>query len=431
MRPVLGDMLRLSSFMLMFSAACSDAEGTVTIVTGEETDVFSREPRPVTLVTEQVALDGTRKEVGRQALPVDRVDLGELQQSDIGAIAITGLGADGKALVKGQSLLVQWGALRDSSLQLFAQRTGELARVPNGPAAADVGPAVMVEGRFVFGVFGTTAYLYDLLTLRTLTGQPSLPRAARSVVAVDSAVLLIDENGASTFDLQSGASNAFTAPANGTFAEVAGGARVGASDASQFIVGATRIGNGGATTRLFYVDPDGKASFAALTAPREGACATYVQGRGLVVYGGGADASVAGAEVLAPGATVATPLPFPADQVKSCAAAVLDQTHVLIAGGDGGPARVIDLACTTDCKPVPWQGPIPLVRTEAAALAADAVLLVGEDAQGATHAYRASPAELKEIALKNPRRGAHLVRGPAEALLVVGGGAAGIEMYRE
>lgn len=421
--------LRLSSFVVMWVAACSDPDGTVSIVTGEETDVFSRQPAPTVLVTELVALDGSKKELSRQNFPVTSVDLGDLQQSDIGGVAITGLGADGKALVKGESLLVQWGALRDSQLLLFAQRTGELARVPSGPAAADVGPAVMVEGRFVFGVSGSTAFLYDLLTLHTLTGQPTLPRAPKSVAALSSAALLIDENGATSFDLQTGASQDFAAPANGTFAEIASGARVVATDSSQFIVGAGRSGNGGASARIFAIDANGKSSFAALTAPREGACATYVEGRGLVVYGG--DPRAPGGEVLAPSATVATPLPYPSDAVKGCAATALDQTHVLIAGGNGGPARVLDLTCATNCVPAAWQGDITLTRTEAATLAPDAALILGDDAQGATHVYRASPTELKEIPLKNPRRGAHLVRAPAESLIVVGGGAAGIEMYRE
>jgi hypothetical protein len=422
--------LRLSSLVLTLFAGCSDPEGTVSIVTGEEADVFSRDPKPVTLVTEIVALDGTKKEVSRQPMPVDSIDLGDQKQSDIGGVAITGLGADGKPLVKGESLLVQWGALRDSTLQIFAQRTGELARVPAGPAAVDVGAVAMVEGRFVFGVFGTSAYLYDLLTLHTLTGQPTLPRAAKSVVSLSTAALLIDENGATSFDLQSGGSADFPAPSNGTFNEVAGGARVLAPDSSQLIVGGARIGNGGPSVRVFLVDQNGKSSFAALNSPREGACATYVEGRGLVVYGGGDD-KAAGGEVLAPNATVATPLPYPPDKVKGCAAATLDLTHVLIAGGDNGPARVIDLACSASCTPVPWQGALPLVRAEAAQLAPDAVFILGDDAQGATHAYRASPTELREIPLKNPRRGAHLVRAPAESLLVVGGGAAGIEMYRE
>ena len=424
--------LRLSSLVFTFFAACSDAEGSVTIVTGEETGVFSRDPAPVTLVTEIVAVDGTRKELSRRPLPVDSVDLGDRQQSDIGGIAITGLGADGKALVKGESLLVQWGAIRDQTLQVFAQRTGELARVPSGPAAADVSPALMVEGRFVLGITGTSAFIYDLLTLHTLSGQPTLPRAATSVAAYSSAALLISSDGATSFDLQTGQTLAFTAPTGGTFEEVAGGARIGVPDSSQLIVGPTRIGNGGPTPRVLLVDANGVASFAAFVAPREGACAAYVDGRGLLVYGG--DPAAAGAEILAPGATVASALPFAADPVKGCAAATLDATHVLIAGGQGAealPARVLDLSCTASCALTPWQGAIPLVRAEAAPLAADAALIVGDDATGQTHAYRASPAGVTEIALKNPRRGARLVRAPTDALLIVGGGAAGIEMYRE
>jgi hypothetical protein len=379
-------------------------------------------------VTEEVALDGTKKEVSRQSLPVSSIDLGNLQQSDIGGIAITGLGADGKALVKGESLLVQWGALQDQTLQVFAQRTGELARMPAGPAAFDVNPAVIVEGRFVLGISGTTAYAYDLLTVHTLNQNPTLPRAAKSVAAYASAALLIDENGATSFDLSSGQTLDFTAPTGGSFGEVAGGIRVGAPDSSQLIVGATRS-SGGATPRILLVDANGSASFAALTAPREGACAAYVQGRGLVVYGG--DPTAPGGEVLAPNATVATSLPYVADPIKGCGATALDVTHVLVAGGDGGPARVFNLACSADCAPVAWQGAIPLVRAEAADLAPDAALIVGDDASGNTHVYRASPMELREIPLKIPRRGARLVRAPTDALIIVGGGAPGIEMYRE
>src|SRR4051812_20165684 len=101
---------RLLSFLAL-ATACSENDGAVTIVTGEETDVFSRAPAPVTLVTETVALDGTKKELSRTALPTSSIDLGDLDRTGVGGIAVTGLAADGKALVKGESLLVQWGAL--------------------------------------------------------------------------------------------------------------------------------------------------------------------------------------------------------------------------------------------------------------------------------------------------------------------------------
>ncbi|HVH48145.1 MAG TPA: hypothetical protein VM925_37685, partial [Labilithrix sp.] len=223
-------------------------------------------------------------------------------------------------------------------------------------------------------------------------------------------------------------SYALDAPAGGSFAEIAGGALVSAIDGTQYIVGGTRLA-GGPSARVLVIDSAGKVSFAALSAPREGACATFVEGRGLVIVGG--DATASGAEVLAKGATLGTPLPFPADSVRGCAATALDNAHVAIAGGgSGGPVRVLDLACTTACGPASWPDSLPLVRAEAFALAPDAAIVLGDDASGASHAYRASAAGLRELPLRIPRRGARLVATPTNAYAVVGGGP-GIEQYRE
>lgn len=422
--------------LVLLAASCSSApEGAIAIVTGEETDVFTRAPAPVALVTEKIASDGSRSELGRSALPVDTVDLGELPSTEAGAIAVRGLGPGGEPLVRGESLFVQWGALEQTTLELFVQRTGELARMPRGPAAFEPAIATMLAGRWVLAANGTTTMLYDLLSLRALASAPTLPRPARSIATYDTAALVIDEQGATTFDLATGASTPLDPPDEGSFADVAGGARVIAPDGTQLVVGATRP-TGGPSGRVLVVDPSGSASFAALATAREGACAAYVEGRGLVVYGG--DAAGAGAEVLAPGASLATALPFPPDAVRGCAAAALDHGHVVIAGGRGAtgdeggglPARVLDLACTTACAPASWPGALPLARAEAYALGADAAFVVGDDASGATRAYRASSSELREIALKVPRRGARLVATPTGSFVVVGGGA-GLEQYLE
>jgi hypothetical protein len=89
---------------------------------------------------------------------------------------------------------------------------------------------------------------------------------------------------------------------------------------------------------------------------------------------------------------------------------------------------VLDLACTAACAPIAWPDSIPLVRAEAFSLAPDAAFIVGDDASGATHAYRASATGLREVPLRIPRRGARLVATPIGAFAVVGG-AAGIEQY--
>jgi hypothetical protein len=405
-------------------SSCSDTpEGTINIVTGDETEVFTRAPAAVMLVTEKVASDGKRTELSRAELPLDTVRLGDQQRTDVGALGVTGFDAAGKAVIRGESLLVQWGALENAALDVFVQRIGELARMPRGPAAIDPLVSTMIAGRYVFAANGTATMLYDLLALKPVANAPVLPRPARSVASVGTAVVIIDEAGATTFDFSTGATYPLEAPTGGTFVEVSGGIRVAAPDATQYIVGGTRAA-GGPTSRVFVLDKDSKATFAGLTAPREGACAAYVEGRGLVVVGG--DAAGAGVELLAPGAAVATPLPFPPDPVKGCGATALDNSHVLVVGG--GPVRVLDLACTTNCAAATWPDTIPLVRAETFTIAPDAAFVVGDDGTGTTHAYRASATGAREIPLRIPRRGARLLPTPAGAFAVFGG-APGIEQY--
>jgi hypothetical protein len=157
-----------------------------------------------------------------------------------------------------------------------------------------------------------------------------------------------------------------------------------------------------------------------------------------VVVGGG-DGGAAGAELLPLGQAQAVKLPYPADLVKGCGASALDASRVLVAGGAGSavdvagaaPARVLDLACASDCKPLVWPGALPLVRAEAFTLAQGAALIVGDDATGTTRAFRASEAALREVALKAARRDARLVALPIKGTVGVVGGNAPIEQYLE
>ena len=425
--------LRLSSFALIcFALSCSgDPDGSVVIVTGDEPDVFTRAPAPTQLKTEIIALDGTRSTLSTTALPEGSVDIGSRSQDDIGAVAITGYAADGTAVVKGESLLVQWGALSAQNLLIFAQRVGEMAHVPAGPAAFDAPQSIVVEGRYLLEASGTTTQLYDLFSLSTLAA-PTLPRAAKSIAEYGSSALVVDENGATGIDLETGDTTDIDAPTGGTYSEVAGGAHIVASDSSQYIVGATRIGGAGVSVRVLIIDASGTPSFAAFNTPRQGACATYITGRGLLVYGGTNVGPTSGAEILDPNATVASPLNFPTDPVQGCGAATLDNQTVLIVGNDGGPAKTLDLSCNGSCAPKAWVGNIPLVNPEVTALSATVALVVGQDAAGVSHAYRAMAGGVTEIPLKDPtRKNAHLLPGPADGTYIVGGSIAGIESYRE
>jgi hypothetical protein len=413
---------------LVVVGACSgDPEGTIAITLGEEGDALSRTPAPSTLVVETLTLDRTKKEVARVALPASSdVSLGELPRSDVGALAVVGLDSAGKVLLRGETLYLQWGALENLTLDVFVQRTGELARFPRGPGSLDAKVATVAVGRYVLAADGTSTVLYDLLNLRPLESPPVHPRPARSLVTFDTTAIVIDEAGADLFDLQLRRRADLAAPTGATYAEVAGGATVRAPDGTQFVVGPTRT-TGGPTQKILRVSPEGAVTVVSIAVAREGACAAWVEGRGLVVYGG--SASAPGGEVISPAAQDSSGLPFPADDVRACGATALDGTHVLVAGKE---ARVLDLGCAADCKPVAWPGTLDLVRAEAFTLFPDAALVVGDDASGNTKAFRASNGGPREIPLKTPRRGAHLVALPQNSYAaIVGGGAPGIEQYVE
>jgi len=418
----------------VLGACAGAAEATITLTTGGETDAFGRSPAPTSLVVEARGLDGALTEIARTALPTDTLSLGDRTRTDAAALRVTAYDPAGKALLRGETLFLQYGALENASLSVFIQRAGELARLPASPPALEAPLAEVALARYLLQTSGTQASIYDLLLLRTLEGTPTLPRPVRSLAVHGEAAVLIDDQGASTLDLTTNSSAALAPPAGGTFAEVAGGSTVTSADGTTYVVGGTRL-RGGPSARVFVIATDGNGSFVSLGTPREGACATYVEGRGLVVVGGSATGP--GAEVLAAGTTASSALALPSDGVRGCGAAALDGTRVVVAGGVGSPAdqngfapvRVIDLSCGAACVPTVWPGAAPLVRADAVALAPDAALVLGDDATGATRAFRASAAATVDVPLKAPRRGARLIALPMAGFSAVVGGASPLEQY--
>jgi hypothetical protein len=407
--------------------------GTIRLEVGEEADALSRAPAPMTLVVSSVDLEENAKEIARAPLPASEIDLGDVSKTDVGAVRVAGLLADGTTVVRGTSLYAQWGALELGDLPVFVQRTGELARLPRTPSLA-ASATVLVNGRYVLEAMGTTASLYDLLQLVTFASSPTLPRPARSLASYGTIALVMDEQGATAFDLQDGKSYEVPAPVGGAFAEIAGGLTVYAKDGTQLVVGATRAG--APTARVLRIDPSGNVSFVSLASPRAGACAAFVEGRGLVVWGG-SDAAPGG-EVLAVGATAAISLPFPPDAVTGCALGALDGGRVVVAGGvraDAAAAlatgiREIDLACAAACTPRAWPGEVPLVRAGALGIGRGAAFVAGDDAAGVTRAFRIAEAGAREVPTRAPRRGALLLPSPTGGVLVVSGGP-GIEQYQD
>ena len=426
---------------LLASAAaisCHDSPtATLGINVGLETDAFTRAPAPTELIVNSVGLDGTVIELSRTALPADTISLGDKQLTDVAEIGVLAIDATGKPLLKGQSLYIQLGSLQTQDVSVFVQRVGETARLPNVTQQLDAPQVQVGAGRYLLGASGTTTTFYDLLLLSEAVGFPTLKRPAQSLATFGTAGIIIDDKGATTLDLSDGSQTDLNTPAGGTFAEVAGGdSIVNLLDESVFVVGGTRT-TGDASLRVFNVTQAGDVSFLSFTTARKGACATYVPGRGLFVYGGaGTDSS---AELIAPTSTVGTKLAFPADPVVGCAATALDNAHVLVVGGVGtaqdpnamAPARVIDVSCASNCVPAPWMGTTPLVRADAVTIATGVGLVLGDDASGNSHLYRQTVDASVEVPLKVARRGARLVLLPNPGQAAIVGGAPSIEQYLE
>jgi hypothetical protein len=425
----------LAAALSIAAAACSSStSGTLQIVTGEETDTFSRAPAPTTLEIDSVdSSSGVKSMLGTWHLPASTIDLGSLDQSTIATLQVTGTDANGDRVVYGQSIPIQFGALDGITVPIFVQRTGELARMPGPFSDARPAPtlALFAGGRYLFvgggsdATLATTTQLYDFASFAPLAGPPPLPRAPESIAFVGTVGLVIDDTGATSFDFSSNTFYDATPMPGGSFGDVAGGATVTASDASQYVVGATRA-TGAATSAVLAFDTTGVQTWSALGEPRLGAAATWVNGRGVVVAGGSADG--AGVEILSPGSTVGSLTSYPADPATGAGAAALDGQHVLLAGGltpagDDPGVREVDLTCNADCAPVAW-GELPIALSPAQVFASDATdaLVVGDDGAGTTHVFRVTPdAAAQEVPTRVAHTGARAIVSPVGSVVLFGG----------
>jgi hypothetical protein len=411
-------------------------------VTGAETDTFSRAPAPTTLEIDAVDSVGNSTMLKTAALPVDTIDLGNQDANAVASLHISGFDGSGKVVVFGASLPLQYGALEGVTLNIFVQRTGELARMPSSAGDAREAPTVAtIVDRYIFVGGGGDANLakstelYDLATYAPLSSPPSLPRAPLSISLLNTTGLIIDADGATTYDFSTSTSTDAQAPSGASYAEIAGGATFTASDKSSYVVGATRT-TGAPTDKVLAIDSSGNVAVWTLSAPRLGAAAAWVEGQGLIVAGGSATA--AGVEIVPPksdGGKIlpsnGTPLPFPSDATAGAGATVLDATRVLVAGGvdakgaDAG-VRVLDVACRASCAAQAWTAPLATALPTAQAFRVDGMsaFVVGNDASGATHSYRVTSAAATEVPLKVARKNARAILLPTGAVVIVGGATA-------
>jgi hypothetical protein len=432
--------------------ACSDQTptGTIVLVEGGETGVFTQPPAPVTLKVDAIDQDGGATNLVTTSLPTsDTLNLPDQNQDDVASIRVTGLDDAGVVRVYGESLSLQYGALAEVDLQVFVQRTGAWARMPDQLDPRQAPLVGLLGGRYIFlaggfdpGLDASVAEnteLYDLANLQALTSPPTLPVVPASWTYFGTVGLFIDPSGNNaTFDFSDSTSGSLQTPAGGTFADVAGGTTVFAPDGSSYILGGTRT-TGPATGRVLYFDTNGNPSFLNLAVPRLGAAATWVSGplSGVVVAGGvPAGVSGAGVEILTPGGATGLPLcQYPADTVVGAGAAQLDGTHVVLAGGTGpsgkdGGLRVVDLACGSGTTLAAWPPlALPLPTAAAFPLTPSSTLVVGDDPDGGTHTYVATADGGTEVFLHDPRVGGRGLALPTGQVVVVGGGSLQVESF--
>ena len=441
--------------------ACSSTDsGTLKLVTGEETDTFSQAPAPITLTVYAWTSSTAVTTIATASLPTGDIDLGTQNESAVATLQIKGNDASGVNVVAGASLALQYGALSGSTLPVFVQRTSEWARLPNPPTDARQSPTLaIVSGEFLFigggsgsTSAGETAQLYDFAQLASVSAPPTLPFAPLSLPVIGTVALALGQDTAAYYDFSQGITAAVTPPAGHTWSEVSGGQVVYDYDPSSgtldavFVVGATRT-QGPATATVLAIDATdssnqsyltGNLKWLTLTQPRLGATAAWVAGRGLVVTAG--SASAAGVEVIGPGGTSGSALPFPPDASMGAGAALAtaDTQHLLVAGGitptgqDAG-VRVLDLGCAQSCGTTGttvWGAGLPVALTSASAFyfasgsAYPAMVVGSELLSGRTHAYLLNSASTgAELATRVPHFGARAIASPLgfNSVLLFGG----------
>jgi hypothetical protein len=422
--------------------ACSSTDnGSIQIITGQETDTFTQSPVPKTLRIDAIDPSGKDTVLATASLPTDTIDLGNRSESTVAALNVSGLAADGKKVVFGASLTLDYAGLAGLTIPVFVQRTGQLARLPGPLSDSRQAPTLAVlQGEYLFIGGGNdpsnskTMQLFDFASFAPLASLPTLPRAPKSIALDGTVAWLIDDGGGTYFDFSSNAYADIPVPPGGSFADIAGGGTAIDSAGAQYVVGGTRT-SGAASAMVLKIDPGdasnslypfGNASWLTLTAPRLGASATWVDGRGLVVAGGSATA--AGVEIIGLGSKTGSPLAYPPDSTLGGGAAPLDSQHVLLAGGvtqtlqDAGVAA-IDLGCASQCKPTAWSAlSAPIAWAQVFAFdPANGFVVGNEPFSGKTHAYRLTSTAATEVPTKAAHTYARAVWSPVGSIVLYGG----------
>jgi hypothetical protein len=411
-------------------------DGSLAIITGQETDTWTQTPVPESVLAELV---GTmRTSLGTVPAPATAVSLGSGSPAESPAsFEVTAFDADNNAVIHGTSIPFTIDTFAAAAPIVFVGRTGGFSRGPGAlvfeyrhPLLEVVSHAyVIVAGGDVPNATQASIDVYDMASWVVAPMQTWLPRVPKSWAVSGTNLLVIDETGPIWVDLTTGDSSVVTGPSGLNFGDIVGGQTlVGASD-TRYIVGATRAA-GDPSDAVLRVASDGTLRALTLSSPRLGAAAAIVDGQ--LVVTGGSD-SAAGAEVLNADETAFVALAYPPDATEGAALAELTSTTAVVVGGID-PAtgtqsglRTIDLTCTDSCAATPLaNADFSFSQAQAFHLGDSKVMVTGESADGETHAFTLGKTvgyELTEQPLRTPRMGASGLLMPNGQVGLVAGDA--------
>lgn len=440
--------------LLLVFPACSDSlpEAQFRLSTGHDANVFSAEPRVQRLDVTRHAEDGAVEPVGSFAPPAENevLDIG-MGRGETAYFEVEGVDSEGKGRVFGRSYYVSPYALEGVTLSLYVGRKGRFGR-PYGefwneqgetPPVAHLGgrflvtmgatakDAVVVDG-FDFGTWGTDYPAYVSCPVRNCRVESS------AVVDYGLLVMLGDSWGAfANFSQGSQAYGELNPPAGlETFGLVSGGKTVYGRDGSAYVVGPTREEK--PSQFVVRIGFDGQISAHQLAYERQGAAATWVEGRGLLVAGG--SGAGAGAELLDQDTLVFEELDFAPDATTGSALFDIEARNVLRVGGrtpegTSAPSVLLDATCSEACRAIPWGSTVDLDRVDVFRVDEESLLAVGTNAQGWMAARRITQDGLEQVSLREKRRLASVIQTSLGHVAVVGGlleddtPALGIELF--
>jgi hypothetical protein len=408
------------------------------LTTGEEKEAVTYDGVERFEIERIDASDDADRIVRAEALP-KTLDLGAAGEYRFRARAFD---VNGVRVAAGGTLTLDLANLKGSSIPLFMARTDRASR-PSGELELMAGaypPAAVLNGTLVWVMRGgsdsmtTDSYSFALWQQNTPPDafeSIECPRSpcelANLVISGGIYAVAIAKKWAYAMDAAHYIGRELEAPDDlESWANVAGGRVLTGANETSLLVGPTRLED--ATDYLVKFEDAAQTTVYRLNTPRAGASVLSEPDIGVVVAGGSDQG--AGVEVLRPKKDTFASLDYPSDPVVGAALAVQNEHRLLRMGGltpagDPAPTVRIELECDGDCQLEPQPDLVVLARRAQGYYDADTgvTIVVGEDADGVTVAYRFDGQSLSTIDFPKAsrHRQATALELPNQQLLLVGG----------